>query len=31
MDLIDEEDDIAASTDLFQDLFEAFFKVTAVT
>ena len=31
MDLIDEEDDIATRTDLFEHFLEALFKVTAVT
>ena len=30
VDLIDEQDDVAASADLFEDLLEAFFEVTAV-
>ena len=31
MDLVDEEDDVAASADLLQDLLEALLKITAVT
>ena len=30
VDLIDENDDVTAGLDLFQDLLETFFKVTAV-